>query len=367
MNRHPASRRAATLLGGALGGLLLLASVPARAQDGQGPTGDPVTAPGTNRQNPRANTSTRPRERVDEILPPVPASPNDPAPPGTNPEPVGRGARVPGTPQPGQAAGRTLRGPARNPAQRGIRVAEGVVVDISRPDSGDQAGQGRTNELVRLTIDPAQGWDDFVGSGPRAPDAGEAAPAARPRAEGEDAEQEQTRPADAGDAEAKDRPDDAEQAEPAPEDRPPTVDVVVTNRTRVFVHARSAGGVDMIGVATASSPDLEPSGVGVTGRVPGRPRATLQTNFTNIKVGSYVSIRYRDVRGVNEAVNVNLIELPLNPPDEGAELQGAPTGAPPVPADTAPTGATPGGVGSGGRPGPDPAVPGRPVPPGLPR
>src|SRR5690606_730694 len=96
------------------------------------------------------------------------------------------------------------------------------------------------------------------------------------------------------------------------------------------------------------------------------------TNFTNIKVGSYVAVRYRPVGQRNEAVNINLIELPLNPPVERPEAPATgtepvsptevlPGERIPVPAPVREVPARP------GEPVREPVVPAQPVVPAVPR
>src|SRR5262245_5055779 len=80
------------------GAALALALTPglATAQDGQPPSGPPVTAPNTNARNPRIQTATPPARTSAEVLQPVPATPSDPAPPGTRAVPAGSPAAAPG-------------------------------------------------------------------------------------------------------------------------------------------------------------------------------------------------------------------------------------------------------------------------------
>lgn len=361
------------------GGLLALLSGPliAAAQDGDRPTQGPVTDPKTNDTIPRPATSTPPVRDTSEILPPVPASELSPAPPGTRAVPVEQlpgedvdpatrpRAAVPAAP--GQAIpGRQARG-----AVAGVRTVEGVVVAIERPE-GSEAGP-QANEKVRLIIDPTREWIDFASAGPRNDPQG-------PAGAGDEQAEATDRPlvdaaARAAAASREELKDDEAPADPADRpDAPPavegehTIPVVITAGTRVYAHARTADGVDMHGLPTASSPRAVRRGVGVTGRVPqGEVNREMETNFTNIHVGSFVSVRYREVGDALQAVNVNLVELPLDAPDPAAGTAPA-AGAAPVPADPAagvpPVDAIPR---EGGQPPVRvPVVPGRPVPPGNP-
>lgn len=328
MLRKPKRLRALIVRGLALAGILAFANASTLAQDGQQETGPPVTEPGTNKFNPRANTSTPPIQDADQSLPPVPASIEDPAPPGTNAVPV-----VPGDIQ-------RVRPRATRRAQSQDRVqilsTEGVVVQIE-PFEDEPTRPGLRSNLVRLRIDPSQSWDEFAHSGPLTPAEDDAAldqagPEDQPVAPREPRDRElESEPQARADEETPILNDvqslvqDVKQvvrsakavAQPRQRDleanddgRDGIVEVVVTNRTRVFVHARTAEGVDLFGAETISSPDMAPGG----GDVPGLVRAEpFSTNFTNIRVGSYVAVRYRPIGQRNEAVNVNLIELPLNP------------------------------------------------------
>jgi len=387
MLQHPARLRALAIRGLALAGLLILATAPVLAQDGQRRTGDPVDRPRTDKLIPRAETATPAPTTTDQILPPVPASIEDPAPPGTNAVPVVPNVRRAGRAAPGR----------RGQAMRGIRATEGVVVQIEPAAKEDRTQPGLQNELVRLRIDPSQTWDDFANLGPETPAENQAAPPdatpdqadAKPDAKAPLVEEVKTIIKDVEKAiTPDDKPAEPQreanaEAEAASEEQPEPIEVVLTNRTRVFVHARSADGVDMFGAGTISSPATTPGGVDPTGRAADQPRrGGLATNFTNIKVGSYVAVRYRTASGMNEAVNVNLIELPLIAPAEGAaapvgDLAPAPrTRAVPVPGTTPDVGdaplpparSVPRTVTPGNRePVREPVVPATPVVPAVPR
>ncbi len=351
---------------------MILASTPALAQDGQRRTGDPVDRPRTDKNIPRADTSNPPPETTNQILPPVPASLEDPAPPGTNAVPALPNAGRPGVPaRPGQAAGRAVPGQQGRPIP-GIRSVEGVVVQINRTSKDDASQPGLQNELIRLTVDPSQTWTEYATVGPETPAEDKATPPDAKKSDDKAPIAKAVKSVVKG-VLADDKNPGLTASERKPSNGPSqtgNVEVAVTNRTRVFVHARSPEGINLYGAATISSPDTTPSGVGVTGHVPNRPRpAELATNFTNIKVGSFVSIRYRNVQGTNEAFNVNLIELPLVDPGEElgtAGLPGRPAAAPVAnPAARRAPGAIP--PPSNGLPVREPVVPTRPVAPDVPR
>jgi len=167
----PMSRlRRLALWGGAFA--LLLSPAPALAQSGQPPVGPPVTAPETNDlANPEGDA---PPSRVgDVVLPPVPATVADPAPPGTRPVPAG--AIVPGattitpgttTVTPGTALPRTGVAPRAvvprrtGAAQRGTGVralyAEGVVSRLMK------RGQDLPEERIRFVLDTTEDWQTYV-------------------------------------------------------------------------------------------------------------------------------------------------------------------------------------------------------------
>jgi hypothetical protein len=366
IRRNPSRLVALALAGGTLG----FSAGPALclAQDGQPETEGPVTRPGTTEQVPDVDPTNPPRT-TDELLPPVPASVVDPAPPGTRAVPPGAvghpGVRSPLTPS--QAA------EARARQLQGINRIEGVVIAIEKPE-GDAADSSKpANAKVRLIIDPSQSWEDFAASGPLNIAEDQKGPTtSAPPAEGDDADAKANplveaaaaavRAADRklNDADTRaDEPKDVEgAAAPATSDRQANIPVLVTARTHVFVHARSEDGTDLFHMATASSPRVRPDGVAVKGRASTPPPGPMETNFTNIHVGSFVSIRYRAVGDVNQAVNLNLIELPILPPGDAARIRGLE----PVPAGNAGVNGIP--TDEGAAPARVPAVPGQPVSPG---
>lgn len=352
------------------GGLLgwILTPLAALAQDGEPRTDPPATKSGNVPQVPdsRPGTLVPP---VTELLPPVPASENDPAPPGTRAVPPGA-VDDQGRPlTPAQAALRARQ-------MQGILSVEGVVIGIEQPQGAEGATSKLPNEKVRLIVDPTQTWDSFVLAGPSNISEDQKGPSATAPPTAADANAEKPAPLVAAAAAAAraaarelkvdddattDVPaDDPAAGEPADGDPASAIGVLVTARTRVFVHARTKDGIDLMNMATASSPNVRPDGTGVTGRVAEAPPTAMRTNFTNIHVGSFVSIRYRTVDDVNQAVNVNLIELPIIAPGDASELPGEapiPVRSPGV--SGIPTDETvPGGV---------PATPGGSVPTTLPR
>jgi hypothetical protein len=292
MTRQPTSRLALAFGGALLA--LFLAPLPAPAQDGQTETEGPVTDPRTDKLIPRPNTSTPPQQTTDQLLPPVPASVQDPAPPGTNAVPALPGRAV--APRPG-AAGRQ---PATRP---GVRTVEGVVIAIEQPEGDEGASPKPAVEKVRLVIDPGQDWFQFVSQGPaniREDRSGPSRTAPEPADEADD----QARPKENKLAEAvagaakvvRDELADDHADKAGEADRPAAVPVVLTSQTRVYAHARTEDGVDLHNVATASSPATRPDGVGVNGRLPRRAvDQGLPTNFTNIHVATPAAIPARPV------------------------------------------------------------------------
>jgi len=364
--------------------LLLGGSGVAFAQSGQPPIGPPVTDPVTNKN--RTAPGELPAQRpLGAELPPVPETATDPAPPGT------RGVRVDGAQNGANpAAGRA---PGQNPAQAGgtagrrasnIQVAEGVVTRL------DRAGKNINGELIRFAFDPTQDWHSYTNQGAQGVASKDAEPArdAKP-ARSADGNGEATSKVEA-DAKAAlagveaankattvDTPKGDPQADPAQ-----ILEMAVTSRTYVYTHARAEDGTDMYGAATSASPVVTsprtaPGGVTSSGRVD----QPLPTNFTNIKEGSFVSVRYRKLGDVNEVLNLTLIEMPLNPDAAGGgtgRATGAGTAGAPGTAGTGATGTGTTGsgtIGTGGV-GPTapagagtlpPAVPTTPTGPAIPR
>lgn len=331
-----------------------LTSASVLAQDGP-PPGPPVTRPNTNQNTPANNRDVPARSQTPtttkDVLPGVPATARDPAPPGT------RGVRV--DVPPGAAAG-TSANPAAAPAASGrttrrpagqgrIHIAEGVVTRI------DRAGKQVNGELQRFAFDPNQDWYSYVTRG----------------AQGVVDNQEE-QPADSGqkrqeeNAEAQAEANDP--ADRAGAERPGVMEMAITKRTHTYTHARTEDGVDIYTGPTMASPDTTSSRTGLTRRTPtqvpsgrsGSPVAAAPneataattstapnvpvagsgsglggapTNFTNLREGSYVAVRYRKVGDVNEVLNLTLIDLPLNPtggegsPNGGAGGAAGTTGA----------------------------------------
>jgi len=259
--------------GGALA--LSLSSALALAQDGAKPVGPPVSNPETNKNTPvQGGVPTR----TSDVLPGIPATARDPAPPGT------RGVRVdtPGAP----GAVRTAPRAAANGAR--VFTAEGVVTRL------DRAGKNVNGELERFAFDPSQDWTSYVNRGVQGVP-----------------EKDAERPKSNSDIKAANE----KQHEDAP-DKPKVMEMVITKRTYVYTYARDMDGIDHYAVATSSSPDTSSSRSGLTRRSDTAPaNGPKQTNFTNIREGSFVAVRYRKVGDLNEVLNLTLIELPVNPAD----------------------------------------------------
>jgi len=290
--RTPRFRRLAHL-GTALA--LSLSPTLASAQDGSPPTGPPVTNPNTNKNTPVRGQEPR---TTSDVLPAIPATARDPAPPGT------RGVRV-DTPAVAGAT-RTAQRPASNAGR--VFTAEGVVTRL------DRAGKNVNGELERFAFDPSQDWNSYVNRGVKGVP-----------------EKDDERPKTNQDIKAANE----KQHEDAP-DKPKVMEMVITRRTYVYTHARDLDGVDHYAAATASSPDSTSSRTGLTRRTPTAEVANQpkQTNFTNIREGSFVAVRYRKVGDLNEVLNLTLIELPMNPTEvapPGATPTTSPAGTPGAP------------------------------------
>lgn len=365
---------------GALASLpaLMLAAAPgmASAQDGQLPVGprttstDPASFESRRGQIPgESNVNLR------EVLPPVPATASDPAPPGTRAVRVDTPVPVEGPSAPHPASSEPV-----SPSPRGVSVgeiaagiddpavrrAEGFVRSVHRPANLDDP-----DAHWIVTIDTSATWADHQGPSrtirervpvpsPRADreTTAEAAPndpvATAPQSEPK-VNQPETAPtpdeipvppaieetleslsdglAPAPGTPAPDAP------APLPADLVPAdgtsrnlMTVEIPSRTPILVHARTSKGTDLPATATRSTPTTEGGAI--------RPRATasggLPTNVTNIREGSYLQVNYRASGDRNRAVSVALIELPLREPatTPGAEVRSGTN----VPA------ATPGGV-----------------------
>ncbi|HEU5118162.1 MAG TPA: hypothetical protein VFT74_16190, partial [Isosphaeraceae bacterium] len=104
-------------------------------------------------------------------------------------------------------------------------------------------------------------------------------------------------------------------------------------------------------------------GEGVTGRLPLRRPHEMETNFTNLKEGSFISVRYRMAGNVAEVINLNLIEYPVLTPEEAAEVPGGVPAA--VPGAQVGPGAGRPAVPPERAPARVPVVPGQTVSPGL--
>ncbi|HEX8201784.1 MAG TPA: hypothetical protein VF590_15015, partial [Isosphaeraceae bacterium] len=302
------------------GGLcaLLIGPVAALAHSGQPPTGPPTTAPKVNDQVPDRGTKTAAPRVTSEVLPPVPATARDPAPPGTRavrvdtPVPVDSASPAAATVAPG--AGRVPAGavapvPAAAPATApvaaaahaapGVQVAEGVVTKLLPPH------KELAQERLRFVLDPSQDWNSFVSRGPvglpvRERTTGRASQN-EPRGDG--ASESSGR---AGDRVVRTEPTEAG-AEPGAPDQAPGLEMAVTQRTYVYAFARTPEGFDYYGGGTASAPeDARDPRFATPGPKP--------TNFTNVREGSFVAVRFRRTGDDYEVVNLSLIELPILPP-----------------------------------------------------
>ncbi len=173
-----------------------------------------------------------------------------------------------------------------------VMTAEGVVTRVDKP------GKALQGELTRFAFDPSQDWNTFVevGAVGLPTDA-----ASKPKT----TEQEKRANVD---------------QHAATPDAPRVLEMVVTNRSMVSVFARSTDGTNMYGVTTMSSPNMTPS---TAARLNQPANTPLPTNFTNIKEGSFVSVRYHRLGDLNVVLNVSLIELPLTQP--GSPSNTAPT------------------------------------------
>jgi len=307
----------------ALGSSLVL------AQDGAPPTGPPVSRPRTNETAPTTNPNTTGPQTTAEVLPGIPATQRDPAPPGT------RSVRVDGPPArpaaPASAATAAVRG-----AHARIFTAEGVVTRI------DRAGKNVNGELERFAFDPSQDWDSYVNRGATGV-----------------AEKDEKRPKTNAQIQAANE----KQHEDTP-DRPKVLEMVITKRTYVYTYARTSDGTDQYGVTTLSSPDTTTSRTGVTRTANVTPATgPMPTNFTNIKEGSFVAVRYRKVGDLNEVLNLTLIELPMNS-SQSVAPPASTTGTTAPARGTVPAGTAPAGT---ARPVRVPTVPLAPVGADLPR
>ena len=344
------------------GGTLILTLTPglSRAQDGQQPVGPPVTEPRTNanKVNPAQPISDAPPAGTTRTLPGVPATADDPAPPGTRgvrvdpvigPDgavgptttPAIPGARtatgvLPAAPA-GAPGAMTGRAPNSKRAMPGISQVEGVVTKLMKP------GDDLAEERIRFTLDPAQDWTSYVQYGP------EGLPNRGDGVDGGKKIDDQVQPAQA----------DRAEAEAAGDQAPDPIEMVLTRRTHVFTHGRTAEGYDVFGVNTLSSPGVETSRSGATLRPVDAAAAPTPASFTNIKEGSFLAVRYRKRGDVHEVLNVSLIEMPTietNPPT--ATEVGSATAPGSIPSTTT----IPGAI-QAGTPTPSPAaIPGARVP-----
>ncbi len=255
---------------------LSLAPLLAVAQDGQLPTGPKVTAPATNANETLTDQGAETVPRViSDVLPPVPATAADPAPPGT------RAVRVDG---PVTAEGVPIgtvpdRQRAGQPMGRGIRSAEGVVVGLSAPENLDES-----DARLIVTIDPTISWDEQYGPGnsgaattpstlgaaddPVVQETRQAADAAQEAAQAaKQAAQAAKQAADAvnnprafkastsngpqdrADTSVEPNQGEVDQTNPSATQNPNRLTFVITKRTYIYAFARTAEGVDLYGAA----------------------------------------------------------------------------------------------------------------------
>jgi len=264
--------RQLALWGGTLA--LMTAAVapgPARGQDGK-----PPVSPVTQRENVRDGPAPPRVKTPEQVLPGVPETASDPAPPGT------RGVRVdlpPGTPMPLMA-------------NQGVVVIEGVV---RRVEPGTLNG-----ETARLLIDPAQGWGSIAGAARVAPATAEVdistglsgtvrevvVPRIVPGQNAEVVAPVVTPPGEAAPKSA------ALKAEvPATGVRPAAgINFSLTPRAATARAGGTADGIDLS-----------------DGSVTPRAGSTFDATSLNIPSGSFVEVRFRTVAGRNEVLNVNVV------------------------------------------------------------
>jgi hypothetical protein len=412
-----------TILRRGVAGLIALGPALAMAQDGKSPDGPPAPGPPPTQEkvDTGRKVTTPPRDGADP-LPPVPATATDPAPPGT------RAVRVdvPGAGNPATAPGRgaagqndTVPGIGRT-APKGMHDIEGVVVRIRKP------GTSLAGEQVRFVVNTTRDWREFYANGaddlipaselkpatgrppvarPRARNAGPdtgagTGPAVTPRVKDTDVDTGTGAPAaprpvrpgpglrsvpvddpngqDAADvtrrqsaaqptrrADATPSRDDSAATTDRPADaseQPKEIELVLTRGSKVYTFARDADGTTLYDPANPSAP----SQVGAD-NVRANPitQAVQPTNFTNLRDGMFVAVRYRQARGVNEVVGVSLIAKATRNARRLPALA-APTTATPGTRAVAPTrtgqGQVPGEL-PGEGPARKPIVPKRPIDP----
>ncbi|HWE38302.1 MAG TPA: hypothetical protein VG406_17150 [Isosphaeraceae bacterium] len=320
----------------------------AMAQDGKSPDGP--TVPGPPPTQDKVDTgrkvTTPPRDGADP-LPPVPATATDPAPPGTRAVRVDVPAAGVSVNVPGRRAtdDDTIPGIGR-PAPRGMHDVEGVVVRIRKP------GTSLAGEQVRLVVNTTRDWREFFENG--AADlvpASELKPASgrqpvgvpRTRARGTNTNTDTNtndtprpvrvkpglRSVPVDDPQGQDAADVARRqttntaprrtarpartAKPAPADttraadtsaEPKEIELVLTRGSKVYTFARDGRGTTLYDPANPNAPSRTgPDAV----RANPITQAVQPTNFTNIRDGTFVAVRYRQTKGVNEVVGISLI------------------------------------------------------------
>ena len=286
MTASPLARRFAT------GALALVVSLSASRAFAQGatPPGPPATG-GVG--NPNTPTAPKNGKSPEGVLRGVPATVRDPAPPGE------RGVLID---RPAPAA----KPRANTSEAKGVMHAEGIVTRI------DRKGNEVNGELERFAFDPSQDWNSYVTRGPQG-------------VMDKDADRPKSK------AEVKEANTKVSKEEAG---GPQVMEMAITKRTYTYAYARAEDGTDLYGSATSATPELGNSLSGNVSRLPTpggtmTPKGPAPSNFTNMKEGSFVSVRYRKVGDVNEVMNLTLIDLPLNPVNTAPTRTAAPaaTGA----------------------------------------
>jgi len=255
----------------------------------------------------------------------------------------------------------------RRAAPRGIHYVEGIVVKLEKP-SKDLPG-----EQVRFILDPGQDWDAYIGRGlndAAAPGSPEAPPTAvdpttrrvddasrrldraaekiekaagklDDAVEGKSPATDEPKAGKSADRvdldKVKDKPIEAVRPDSDREEGPEGIELAITRTSYIFQVTRTPEGFDLYGDNTADAipgttasgrqgagpaPNVPATGVGgdLPKSAPAPAIGPRPSNFTNIREGSYISARYRKVKGVNQVLNLSIIELPPGgvTPGEGA-------------------------------------------------
>jgi len=196
--------------------------------------------------------------------------------------------------------------------------SEGVVTRIQGP------GETLPEERIRFVLDPSETWSIYaerwtsgIPTGPRTLTPAAPAVAARPidRAAqklDDAARRLENAAGEIDNAQANDAPA-APTAPAAPARarataaRPAGVPIVVTRRTNIFRHARTMDGTDLLqGNPADTEVQTTRTGTVVRDVVPAqRPQPA---NVTNIREGSFVTVRFRRVGDINEALSLSIVE-----------------------------------------------------------